>query len=197
MNLTYITSKDNPLVKQYIKLRDFKKHRAEEKKFVLEGARIISDAAEEGIKIDFGFITDLALEKYPEAAEQLYNACKGRIYGVSPEIASRLSDTKGGQGIFCCAFALDKILTADTINNGGKYLVLNNLQDPGNVGTIMRSCDAVGADGVFLCGCCDIYNPKTVRSTMGSMFRLKWSDGESYENVISALKKEAFIHTPP
>lgn len=188
MNPHVISSRENPLIKSYIKLKDQKKYRTEQKRFVLEGARLITDAVNEGVKIDFGFITDLAEEKYPEAAEKMISACPQRVFRIAPDIADRLGDTKANQGIFCCAFALDKSLSFDKIKNGGKYLVLNNLQDPGNVGTILRVSDAVGIDGVFLCGCCDIYNPKTVRSTMGSMFRVPFCTDQDYTNLISMLK---------
>lgn len=62
------------------------------------------------------------------------------------------------------------------------------MQDPGNIGTIIRAADAVGIDRVYLCSCCDIYNPKTVRSAMGSMFRVKLTDNDNYADVISSLK---------
>ncbi len=184
-----ISSRDNPLIKQYIKLREQKKQRTADNRFVLEGARIISDAINEGVNIDFAFYTEDSVLRYPDTVERLVSACGDRAYIITRDLAQRLSDTKGSQEIFCCAFALDKILSFDKINNGGKYLVLNNLQDPGNVGTILRTADAVGVDGVFLCGCCDIYNPKTVRSTMGSLFRVPWCCDYSYPSVIDKLRE--------
>lgn len=186
-----ITSKDNPNIKLYIKLRDQKKARVENDMFVLEGARIIADAVKENVKIECAFVTDEAAIKYPETLSLLSERIGDRLHFIPSEIAARLSDTKGSQGIFAIAARLDKTLDIDKINNGGKFLILNCVQDPGNVGTILRVADAVGINGVFLCGnSCDIYNPKIVRSTMGSMFRLPICDDLSYSETVSLLKQK-------
>ncbi|MBQ8623650.1 MAG: RNA methyltransferase [Oscillospiraceae bacterium] len=185
-----ITSKDNPNIKLYIKLRDHKKARNDNNMFVLEGARIIADAVKENVKIECAFITDEASVKYPEAVSLLLQAVGDKLNFIPQDIASKLSDTKGSQGVFAIASRLDKTLDIDKINNGGKFLILNCVQDPGNVGTILRVADAVGIDGVFLCGnSCDIYNPKIVRSTMGSLFRLPVCDDLSYSETIGCLKE--------
>ncbi len=184
-----ITSKDNPNIKIYIKLRDQKKARAENNMFVLEGARIIADAVKENVKLDCAFVTDEAAVKYPETVSLLSETIGDRLHFIPSDIAARLSDTKGSQGVFAIASRLDKTLDIAKINNGGKFLILNCVQDPGNVGTILRCADAVGIDGVFLCGnSCDIYNPKIVRSTMGSLFRLPVCDDLSYSETLSVLK---------
>lgn len=185
--LRQVTSRDNPLVKQYIKLRDQKKYRIELGLFVLEGARLISDAVSEGLRIEYAFVTEQAANKYPETAAGLMKASIIGTYLIPESLGDVLSATQGSQGLYCCAHTLDKITAADKMNTVGKYLVLDNLQDPGNIGTIIRAADAVGIDGIFLCGCCDIYNPKTVRSTMGSMFRVPLVDDMDYESVISLL----------
>ncbi len=186
-----ITSKDNPGIKLYIKLRDQKKARTENKMFILEGARIVDDAVKENVRLECAFVTEEAARKYPETVSELSLALGDKLHFVPPEIASRLSDTKSAQGVFAIAARLDKTLDIDKINNGGKFLILNCVQDPGNVGTILRVADAVGIDGVFLCGnSCDIYNPKIVRSTMGSLFRLPVCDDLSYSETVSALKQK-------
>lgn len=182
-----ISSRENPLIKEYIKLRDSKKHRLQEDMFILEGARIIDDALKEGIGLAYAFFTDEAEERYTAVVSALKDVLGGRAYRIPQSLAEKLSDTKGSQGIFAAAKALDKILTADKIKDGGKYLILDNLQDPGNVGTIIRAADAVGISGVFLCGCCDIYNPKVVRSTMGSLFRVPVCSTLEYQSVVLAM----------
>lgn len=161
--------------------------------FVLEGARIALDAAKEGVELVYGFVTEAAKGKYPETVDELSAALGARLYVIPDSLADKLSDTKGSQGIFVCAKALDKNHIADKIKDGGKFLVLNNLQDPGNVGTIIRVSDAVGIAGVYLCGCCDIYNPKTVRSTMGSMFRISFECGMTYSEVIGMMKEHGIV----
>ncbi len=187
-NENEITSRENPLIKQYIKLRDHKKHRSELKMFVLEGKRLVMDAVSEGAELELGFVTREAQKKYPDEVNLLRQALKKDLYLITDELGDVLSDTKGSQGIYCCARALDKIPAVDKINTGGKFLVLNSLQDPGNIGTIIRAADAVGINGVYLCSCCDIYNPKVVRSTMGSLFRVPFCDSAKYSSVIALLR---------
>ncbi len=188
-----ITSRENPLIKEYISLRDKKKCRSELKRFVLEGARITLDAVDEGVELVYGFITEEAMGKYPETADRLTAALNDRLYRIPDRLANKLGDTKGSQGIFVCAKALDKNIIADKIKDGGRFLILCNLQDPGNVGTIIRVSDAVGIAGVYLCGCCDIYNPKTVRSTMGSMFRVPFECGMDYFGVIRLMNSRGIV----
>ncbi len=188
-----ITSKDNSNVKEYIKLRDKSKYRREEGLFVLEGARIATDAIRENVCIHYGFITADASQKYPEVAQLLRDALGDKLYEIAPAIASHISDTQGTQGIFLVAERLDKPISLDTINNGGKFVILNNLQDPGNVGTILRCADACGIDGVFICSGCDLYNPKVVRSTMGSLFRLPVSTEYDYFELLEMLSSKGVL----
>ena len=95
----------------------------------------------------------------------------GRIYMISDELGEKISVTEG-QGIFAICGAIDKFSISDTIRTGGRYILLHNIQDPGNMGTHIRTADAVGLNAVIAVNCCDIYNPKVIRSTMGSLFRM-------------------------
>ena len=184
-----ITSKENPAVKLFIKLKEQKKARAELGLFVIEGIRICTDALNENVKIASVLYTEQAYEKYSETVSKLCEKAYDGALCISEEIATKLSDTKTPQGVFCVLETLDKKTSNGKIDKIGKYLILNNLQDPGNVGTILRVADAVGLNGVFLCNCCDIYNPKTVRSTMGSLFRMPICTNMSYSEIITAFKE--------
>ncbi len=188
MDFKIISSRDNSLIKEYIKLRDNKKYRTAEQKFVLEGARISLDAAKSGVSLCSVFITEDALEKYFDSVDLLKESSGGRLYLVTDKLAGVLEDTKNSQGIFCVATVLDKNLSTGKIKMGRRFAVLDGLQDPGNVGTILRVSDAVGLDGVFLCNCCDVYNPKTIRSTMGSIFRVPFRDDLSFPEAAQLLK---------
>lgn len=174
----HITSKDNPKIKLYAKLSSSKKAREENGLFVLEGARLCSEAVDrwrEGkLDIHSVFASEKALEKYPEYIDSSLFTSRSEIFHtIEDKICEKLSDTKGSQGIYIIANMSNNILSCECIKSNGKYLVMNNLQDPGNVGTILRTCDAVGADGVVMTNnCCDLYNPKTLRAAMGSVFRL-------------------------
>ncbi len=183
-----IQSRDNPKIKLYARLRDKKQARAEDGLFVLEGARIISDALKEGVGLKSAFYTASAAEKYPEAVGSLISALGERAEEISEEVSQKLCGTSAPQGIYAIAPRLDKTPPLDKIVDGGKYLILNSLQDPGNVGTIIRAADAVGISGLYLCGSCDIYNPKLVRSTMGSLFRMPLTDRLSFVEVIGIFR---------
>ena len=94
-----------------------------------------------------------------------------RVAEVSDSLLASVADTQSPQGIvFICK---GKALSVPGRLTGGRYLLLDGVQDPGNVGTIWRTADAFGTDGLLLCeGCADPWNPKTVRATMGAVFRL-------------------------
>lgn len=192
-SVTEITSRSNPLIKEYIGLRDSKRARREQLAFVLEGARLIEDAIGEGVGIKYCFFSGEAAKKHESLVLRLERLTGGRAYKISDSLCGVLSDTSTSQGIFAAASALDKFNLIDKIKYGGKYMVLRNLQDPGNVGTIVRAADAVGLDGIFLCGCADIYNPKTVRSTMGSMFRIPFDQSAEYSALVMLMKDSGLV----
>lgn len=178
-----ITSADNPKIKLYRKLASEKKHRRESGLFTLEGTRLVADAIAENAKLQAVFVTESCFEKISrgetavrrEALEFPANSdgkTETEVFLIPDGIGEKMSSTDNSQGIFAVCGCLDKPPVSDTIKSGGKYILLHRVQDPGNLGTIIRTADAMGVDAVFLAECCDLYNPKTVRSTMGSLFRL-------------------------
>lgn len=174
-----ISSRDNPKVKLYRKLASSKKAREEMGLFVIEGMRSCVDAVEEylrgNIKLHSVFYVPEAKEKYADhLATCLFDDLKrDMVYEITREVSDKMSDEGSSQGAFVIAQKLDKEFSQAEIVSGGKYLVLDNLQDPGNLGTLLRTADAVGVDGVVLTNnCVDLYNPKAVRSAMGSMPRI-------------------------
>ena len=117
---------------------------------------------------------------------------KCNIITITEDIAQYISDTKTPQGIFITVKLLDKILNLSTINNSANFLILENLQDTGNVGTIIRTCDAFKIDGIIMStDCADPFSPKTVRSTMGSIFRVPIYFSE-IDEAIAQLKDNNF-----
>ncbi|MCM1226572.1 MAG: RNA methyltransferase [Clostridium sp.] len=180
-----IRSKENPKIKLYKKLVGSKKERYAYKLFVLEGSRLISDALDSGAAIRQIYLAESSAEKYLQSFENIGNDIKINI--VSDEIGRYVSATENTQGIFAqCSFS-DNTKASGKLRKGGKYAVLYKLQDPGNVGMIIRTADALGLDGVILCGSCDIYNPKTVRATMGSMFRIPVFSDIEEDDLFTAL----------
>ncbi len=163
-----ITSAENPKIKFYKKLSESKKCRRENGLFVLEGARLVTDAAAEGAPVREVFITRSFFDRYGKELPFHGDTC---VYLIPDELGKKISSTDNAQGIFAVCRTLDKLPVSDIIKNGGRYILLHNIQDPGNLGTMIRTADAMGMDGVFLAECCELYSPKTVRSTMGSLFR--------------------------
>jgi TrmH family RNA methyltransferase len=171
-NYTKICSRDNDNIKLFTKLSESKKYRREHMKFTLEGLRLIADAAGENAELHCVFVTESFMSKHSDALDFLGRSNIGRIYIISDELGKKISTTDGTQGIFAVCGAIDKFSISDTIKTGGRYILLHNIQDPGNMGTIIRTADAVGLNAVIAVNCCDIYNPKVIRSTMGSLFRM-------------------------
>lgn len=185
----HIASKDNPKIKLYSKLLSSKKARAEHGLFVLEGARLCSEALtkwKEGkLKLHSVFATKNALVKYPDYIDNaLFDQNPELFYTVDDKVADKLGETKESQGVYVIAYMSNNNFDRTCIKSNGKYLVMNNLQDPGNVGTILRTCDAVGIDGVVMTSnCCDLYNPKVLRAAMGSVFRLNVYTCDDFSSV--------------
>ncbi|MCI6825525.1 MAG: RNA methyltransferase [Ruminococcus bromii] len=167
-----ISSKDNQNIKNTVKLKKSAKYRKQSGLFLAEGLRVCFDAMLSGAKIETLFVTENAAQKHFEKYNQL-SEYAGKTFVVTPELFSIISDTQTPQGFLCVIKALDKTKQFDTIKNGGKFLALDNVQDPNNLGTILRSAEAFGISGVVMSSdCCDIYSPKVVRGSMGAVFRL-------------------------
>ncbi len=179
-----------------------KKAREENGEFVIEGMRNCTDAAAEQkasgrVEITAVYYTARAMEKYSAAlpTELLTGLDDSIKYELSPDLAEKLADSENGQGVFVTAKRLDKIFCADTIISDGKYLVVDNIQDPGNLGTLIRTADAVGVSGVILTGnCCDLYNPKVVRAAMGSIARVDVFIDNDFEKVVSVFGKAGIVN---
>jgi len=188
----FITSKGNSNIKLFQKLVSSKKARDEHNMFPLEGMRLVCDAISENLELHCVFIVESYEEKYGEALNLLKNKnLESLVFYITDELSNKLSDTMNPQGIYAICKKLDKKLNADTILDNGKYIILNNLQDPGNIGAIIRTADAVGISGIALTeNCCDIYNSKVIRSTMGSLFRMNlWLDC-SFDMALDAFKSK-------
>jgi len=181
-NSEVITSKDNPTIKLYRKLSDSKKSRKENGLFVLEGLRLCFDSSAVSM-IELLIITETAYKKYSDKLSGI----EKNIMKISDELGDKLSDTVNTQGVFAICKIPEKTELIDFVNHNGKYIVLDSLQDPSNVGTIIRTADALGIDGVVLCKCCDLYNPKVIRGTMGSVFRIKTIETD-FEKLISEFR---------
>lgn len=180
-----VISKDNPSIKLFRKLMSSKKERNNNKLFVLEGSRLVFDAIENNAPVDKLFITEAAAKKYENYIKKYRSI---HIVYISDELGNKISDTGKTQGIFAqCRFINGNDVLSD-LKRHGKYAVLSHIQDPGNAGMIIRTADAMGLDGVIFSESCDIYNPKVVRSTMGSLFRIPVFYGIDEDEIFQKLK---------
>lgn len=170
MNFASLDSVSNEKIKQAVKLRESAKFRRECGRFFLEGLRLCRDAAESEVQIFSLFFTEEAYEKYPRDIDLISSKAENSFV-ISPACRDKLSDTKTSQGVFLICGFLPGYEEAE-IDPSGKYIALENIQDPANLGAVCRTAEALGIGGAVLCGCCDIYNPKAQRAAMGSLLRL-------------------------
>ncbi len=164
-----ITSRDNRMIKDYRRLSSDAKYRRESGLFVAEGARLCGDAVRSHILIETALITVHARRQYPDIVAQVEGAAR-QTADIPDALAAYLGDTDTPQGIFCICRIPHSEHAPDV---GCCYAALERIQDPGNLGTMIRTAEAFGLGGVLLSdGCCDPYSPKVLRSSMGGVFRL-------------------------
>ncbi|MCC8073827.1 MAG: RNA methyltransferase [Clostridiales bacterium] len=184
-----ITGKNNAYIKDVKKLFSSSRERRSQQLFVLEGARLVFDVLNSFYEIDSFLITNDAYEKYRDLANQMIEKSK-RSFIISEEISEKLSDTKNSQGVF----AVCKMRQNDFVwKCNGKYIALDNVQDPGNLGTIVRTAEALGIDGVLIGGGCDCFNPKVLRSAMGSMLRVNILRCDNLADLLEKRKKSGMM----
>ena len=180
-----ITSRQNPSVLYACKLAE-KKYRQKERRFRLDGIKLFSEAVSAGVEIETVFIAEGATEKIlTKLGNFLIDAtetgCEIKI--LSDGVFEKISEEKSPEGIICIAKYIDKLHKIATINNMGaifgeildgekSVFALESVRDPGNLGTIIRSSVAFGVDCILLSSdCADLYNPKTIRAAMGTLFK--------------------------
>lgn len=190
-----ITSRSNDLIKYVKKLSASRKARMQEGRFVLEGARLSFDVLNSFYQPDIFLITEKAAEKYKKQFDDMIKIA-GSAYLISEEVADKLAETENTQGVFC-------VCNIPNSNNqlvlNKKYVALDNLQDPSNLGAIIRTAEALGINGAICHNCCDIYNPKALRASMGSILRLPviLSDNLASDIEIAKSKGVSFYAAVP
>lgn len=179
-----ITSTSNPQIKRLLQLQKKAKARDEENVFVVEGLRMFAEVPKNRVEKVY-------------ISESLFNRKKLELnlqdfpYEIlSEQVFGHVSDTKTPQGILCVVkrekYDLNELFKVENPH----FIVLDNLQDPGNMGTIVRTAEAAGVDAVFMSNdCVDIYNPKTIRSTMGSIYRVPFIYIEDIPNLLDNFRK--------
>lgn len=182
-----ITSKDNDLIKHIRKLKE-KKYRDEFGEFVVEGAKMIEEAIHENAQIKQILVCDDCKTESSMTQEQLYDIAKFECIYVSEKIFSLVTDVVAPQGIL--AVIEKPIKSENKIDyKANHFLLLDNIQDPGNMGTILRTADSLNMKQIIVSpGTADCYNSKVVRSTMGAIFRVNVIERD-LEKVIKEMQK--------
>ena len=168
----YISAKDNVNIKKLASLLSSSKARREQGEFAVERARncidVLCEGARGGAEVTALFYTKQAAEKYFDSApETLAEKCGCKCFEISPELSQRISEGRSSQGVFAVVKMLHKSI--EKLESGGKLLVLDGLQDPGNVGTLIRSALAFNFKDVYLVDCADAYSEKVIRSSAGTV----------------------------
>ncbi|MGI6008315.1 MAG: TrmH family RNA methyltransferase [Ruminococcus sp.] len=179
-----ITSSSNRHVKRVVQLQKKRKVRNEEDCFVAEGLKMALEAPRERI------LQVYLASSFYEQHGILDGMEDVPVEIVEDRIFSQMSDTKTPQGIMCLIRQFH-YSEEDILNRKNPLLlILEDLQDPGNVGTVFRTAEGAGADGIILTdNCVDIYHPKTIRSTMGSVYRMPFFYAEDMDQVLAGLKE--------
>ncbi len=157
-----ITSLNNEIVKEYSKLQQ-KKYRKESGKFLLEGYKAVKEALDFGIELEKIFVKKNKLNEY--------DFDKGLVIETNSAVLKKLSTTENAPSIV--AVGIQKKYDKKLFKNMKKVVLLENIKDCGNLGTIIRSSCAFGSDGIVLYGdSVDLYNPKSVRASVGNLWKI-------------------------
>ncbi|EOU1807867.1 TrmH family RNA methyltransferase [Clostridium perfringens] len=179
-----IESKNNNLFKDIKKLKE-KKHRIKSNKYLIEGLRFVEEAIKSKVSIDSIIFTESFKEKNPDLFLKINENIK--LIQMNEALLKQLCSTENPQGIVGVINMQNKEL-----KSGELVVLVDKVQDPGNMGTIIRTAHAAGAAGIVMTkGTVDIYNDKTLRSTMGSIFYIPIVEDDSLD-FVKSLKKEGY-----
>lgn len=182
-----ITSVNNELVKQVVKLQQ-RKYRDEEKKFLIEGFKAIEEAFRAKLDIEKVFVLKDKAEKY--------NFLNDKLILTTEPVLKKISTTDSAPE--AVAVAKQKIFTLDDIKSAKKVVLLENIKDFGNLGTILRTASAFNQDAIILFGdTVDLYNPKCVRSAVGNLWKIPVVQVKDFEVLKSAFANFEKVATLP
>lgn len=190
-----ISSKENEFIKHIKKLKD-KKYRDISNEYLIEGIKILEEAIKEKANIKQIIICDDCEKTSNIPKELMYEIAKQECVYVTSKLFNTLTEVSNPQGILAI---VEKNNVQEKLNIGSIdfnqdiILALDDIQDPGNLGTILRTVDSIGINQILVSkGTADAYNPKVVRSTMGAIFRVKIIECENLEQTLKEIKKHKF-----
>ena len=185
-----ISSKENELIKHIKKLKD-KKERDISNQYIVEGVKLLKEAINEEAKINKIIICDDCDKTEVIPKDIMYEIAKYDCVYVTKKIFKYISEVQEPQGILAI---VEKNNSDSDINYNQDIIVaLDDVQDPGNLGTILRTVDSIGVTQILVSkGTADSYNPKVVRSTMGAIFRIRIIECDDLEKMLKEIKKHKF-----
>lgn len=185
-----ITSKDNEFIKHIKKLKD-KKYRDISKEYVIEGIKLVGEAIQEKAPIKQIILCDDCEKNATIPKDLMYEIAKQECIYVSEKVFKYLSEVQTPQGILAVIEKNGQDMEIDYTQD--IMVALDDVQDPGNLGTILRTVDSIGLTQILVSkGTADAYNPKVVRSTMGAIFRVKIIECEDLKQTLKEIKKHKF-----
>lgn len=185
-----ITSKDNELIKHFKKLSD-KKYRDQNNEYIIEGVKLLEEAVTENAKIKTVVICDECTKNNAISKNLMYEIAKYNCVYVAENVFKTITQVMNPQGIIA---VIEKETSEEEIDYTQSVIIaLDDIQDPGNLGTILRTVDSCGLKQILVSkGTADVYNPKVVRSTMGAIFRVKVIECEDLKQTFKNAKKHHF-----
>ncbi len=185
-----ISSKDNEQIKYIKKLKD-KKFRDETKEYLVEGIKLVKEAIEENVTIKMIVVCEDCDNDGSIEQSLLYEIAKYSCIYVTKKLFQSITDVVNPQGILAVVEKGDNSENIDY--NEEIILALDGVQDPGNLGTILRTADSAALKQIILTGdCADPYNPKVVRSTMGAIFRMNIITTQNLQKTLQNVKRHKF-----
>lgn len=193
-----ITSRANPFITETAALVQ-RKHRDAAGLFILEGEKLVREAAEAGLPVVSVIVAESRAEEFAARLMPVYRGEKYKNTAwrvVSDGCFSKISTEKSPQGVIATVKHLDifkrmTIIYDEELHNlqNKRVILLYAMQDPGNLGAVIRSAVAFGAEALIVSpDCADLYNPKTVRAAMGSLFHLNILTVEDFPSAVRALQ---------
>lgn len=186
-----IKSRDNKIIKDIIKLSSNSKVRNEKSLFVIEGKRLCEEALLKKLSINTALFTYEFQKGNVEFISKMSLASKF-TYEISDDIAVKISDTTTPQGVFFVCEKPKKTLDFE-VQEYKRVVVLERIQDPGNLGTLIRSANAFGIEAIFLSeDCVDVWSPKVLRGAMGATFNVDIFVVQALTSLVSQLNSNGF-----
>ncbi len=186
-----ITSKDNEIIKNIKKLKT-KKYRDLNNEYIIEGIKLVEEAIKENAKIKQIVICEENEQTSSIPKELMYEIARHECLYVTQKVFNSISDVTNPQGVLAVIEKTSKEKNEIDYSED-VIVVLDDIQDPGNLGTILRTLDSTGLKQIIVSkGTADAYNPKVVRSTMGAIFRINIIETEDLQETIQKMKEQNY-----